>query len=50
MIKSPETPVKLMLGRQASLGYVSTKLGPDSSKVRYHLSPVGIIKACSEMS
>ncbi len=50
MIKSPETPVKLMLGRQASLGYVSTKLGPASSKVRYHLSPVGIIKACSEMS
>src|SRR5437773_3110830 len=49
-IKSPETPVKLILGRQASLGYVSTKLGPDSSRVRYHLSPVGIIKACSDMS
>src|SRR5213083_3011989 len=50
LIKSPETPVKLILGRQASLGYVSTKLGPDSSRVRYHLSPVGIIKACSDMS
>src|SRR6266540_3276281 len=32
LIKSPETPVKLILGRQASLGYVSTKLGPDSSR------------------
>src|SRR6266566_1622979 len=50
LIKSPETPVKLSLGRQASLGYVSTKLAPDSSNVRYHLSPVGIIKACSDMS
>src|SRR5213594_967588 len=50
LIKSPEIPVKLILGRQASLGYVSTKLGPDSSRVRYHLSPVGIIKACSDMS
>ena len=50
LIKSPETPVKLSLGRQASLGYVSTKLAPDSARVRYHLSPVGIIKACSEMS
>src|SRR5881409_1071889 len=29
LIKSPEIPVKLILGRQASLGYVSTKLGPD---------------------
>jgi len=50
LIKSPETPVKLSLGRQASLGYVSTKLAPDSARVRYHLSPVGIIKACSDMS
>jgi len=50
LIKSPETPVKLSLGRQASLGYVSTKLTPDSARVRYHLSPVGIIKACSDMS
>src|SRR5256712_1211605 len=50
LIKSPETPVKLSLGRQASLGYVSTKFAPDSSNVRYHLSPVGIIKACSDMS
>jgi glycosyltransferase involved in cell wall biosynthesis len=50
IIKSPETPVKLILGRQAARGYVSTKLDPDSPKVRYHLSPVGIIKACSEMS
>jgi glycosyltransferase involved in cell wall biosynthesis len=50
LIKSPETPVKLSLGRQASRGYVSTKLAPDSPKVRYHLSPIGIIKACSEMS
>src|SRR5437867_6205489 len=50
LIKSSETPVKLSLGRQASLGYVSTKLAPDSSNVRYHLSPVGIIKACSDMS
>ena len=50
LIKSPETPVKISLGRQASLGYVSTKLAPDSSNVRYHLSPVGIIRACSDMS
>ena len=50
LIKSPETPVKLSLGRQASLGYVSTKLAPDSARVRYHLSPVSIIKACSDMS
>src|SRR5438552_1179550 len=50
LIKSPEPPVKLILGRQALLGYVSTMLGPDSSTVRYHLSPVGIIKACSDMS
>src|SRR6266571_3221806 len=50
LIKSPETPVKLSLGRQASLGYVSTQLAPDSARVRYHLSPVGIIKACSDMS
>ncbi len=50
LIKSPETPVKLSLGRQASLGYVSTRLAPDSARVRYHLSPVGIIKACSDMS
>src|SRR6266540_3867999 len=39
LIKSPETPLKLILGRQASRGYVSTRLDPDSPSVRYHLSP-----------
>ncbi len=50
LIKAPEIPVKLILGRQASRGYVSTTFGPDLPDVKYHLSEAGIIKACSDLS
>ncbi|HYY91650.1 MAG TPA: glycosyltransferase family 4 protein [Candidatus Dormibacteraeota bacterium] len=49
-LNSSDIPVKLILGREASQGYVSTEIDDGSSNVLYHLTPIGIIKACSEMS
>lgn len=50
MIGAPEVPVKLMIGRQVSHGYVSTLLATEFPEVRYHLSETGIIKAYSIFS
>jgi glycosyltransferase involved in cell wall biosynthesis len=47
---APEFPVKLILGRQVSCGYVSTVLEDELSNVRYHLSATGVIKVCSDFS
>jgi len=49
-VGAPEFPVKLVLGRQVSSGYVSTVLEDELSSVRYHLSPTGVIKVCSDFS
>ncbi len=49
-VGAPEVPVKLILGRQVSGGYVSTMLSPDITDVRYYLSQTGIIKTCSDLS
>jgi glycosyltransferase involved in cell wall biosynthesis len=49
-VGAPEFPVKLILGRQVSSGYVSTVLEDELSSVRYHLSPTGVIKVCSDFS
>ncbi len=49
-VGAPEFPVKLILGRQVSCGYVSTVLEDELSNVRYHLSATGVIKVCSDFS
>ncbi len=49
-IGAPEFPVKLVLGRTVSAGYVSTILEDELSGVRYHLNATGIIKVCSGLS
>ncbi len=50
-IKALETPVKLILGRLASQGYVSVFLEHGSSvEVTYYLTESGIVKACSGFS
>ena len=49
-VGAPEFPVKLILGRQVSRGYVSTLLEDERSNVRYHLSATGVIRVCSDLS
>jgi glycosyltransferase involved in cell wall biosynthesis len=50
VILAPKAAVKTMLGRQASQGYVCVVGASGREQVTYHLSPTGILKACSEFS
>lgn len=50
-VHAPEAPVKLILGRLASQGYVTSEFEPESAlKVAYHLTENGIVKACAGFS
>ncbi len=49
-VGAPEIPVKLILGRHVSAGYVSAVQTPSLSDVRYHLTETGIVRVCSDFS
>ncbi len=50
VVKAPVLPLKMILGRLSSHGYLVNLLDPESDEVRYHLSDKGIIKACASFS
>jgi hypothetical protein len=50
VVKAPGLPLKLILGKLSSHGYLVNLLDPESNEVRYHLSGKGIIKACARFS
>ena len=50
VVKAPGLPLKLILGKLSSHGYLVNLLDPDSNEVRYHLSDKGIVKACARFS
>jgi len=50
VVKAPALPLKLILGRLSSHGYLANLLDPESYEVRYHLSDKGIIKVCARFS